>query len=530
MASRSRIKCGKGGPKEFGIPILTSILTKQSDLAKAIEAYASLVIDRTKSDKLSQYRPYGHPDTIYPTGKFWKAQSWHPWSNKPWQADFHRLGKSEPQRLIMGGNRSGKSLAPAMEVAIHMTGRYPDWWEGRVFSGPVSVWTGAPTNATSKRIIQRFLLGGLGENLGTGSIPRDALAGKPSMRQCGLSDVVDSFRVRHVDGGISECQMLTYQQTYRVWQGGEPHVIWMDEQPDRNEVESRILTEATTRILTSRGILMASMCPLEGDTEFTQHFLLKKKNGVVTVTWDDIAHLSPEEKQAAMKDYPEHELQARVYGVPMVGEGLVFTDPVESLKVRPFEIPEYFAWIKGIDFGINHPAAVADIAWDRDEDIIFVVRTWRKSHASLTQHTEAIRADKPWVPVAWPHDGQNVGNRQSLEKLSKMYRDENVKMLSLSARYKDETGGAQAVEPIIQELSTRMKRGEFKVFENCNDFFDEYRNLHRKNGVIVALHDDVIKAVCYATMMKRYAKTRPIRRRGQPNNVIRFPGSNVHYA
>jgi hypothetical protein len=49
-----------------------------------------------------------------------------------------------------------------------MTGNYPDWWKGKEFLTPDTVWTGSPTNETSRDILQVELLGGLGEKLGTG--------------------------------------------------------------------------------------------------------------------------------------------------------------------------------------------------------------------------------------------------------------------------------------------------------------------------------------------------------------------------
>ena len=34
------------------------------------------------------------------------------------------------ERLLITADQSGKSLAGAMECAMHATGRYPDWWKG----------------------------------------------------------------------------------------------------------------------------------------------------------------------------------------------------------------------------------------------------------------------------------------------------------------------------------------------------------------------------------------------------------------
>src|SRR3954469_1915723 len=51
----------------------------------------------------------------------------------PKQLAFHAPGATARERLLMAGNQLGKTLAGGFEVAMHMTGRYPDWWCGKRF-------------------------------------------------------------------------------------------------------------------------------------------------------------------------------------------------------------------------------------------------------------------------------------------------------------------------------------------------------------------------------------------------------------
>jgi hypothetical protein len=37
------------------------------------------------------------------------------------------------ERVFMAGNRVGKTVAAGTEIAYHLTGEYPDWWEGHRF-------------------------------------------------------------------------------------------------------------------------------------------------------------------------------------------------------------------------------------------------------------------------------------------------------------------------------------------------------------------------------------------------------------
>lgn len=424
-----------------------------------------------------------------------------------WQKEFHAAGRDNSERMLMAANRVGKTMSAGAETSYHLTGDYPTWWEGRRFELPVLAWTGSPTNETSRDIVQTELLGDLGEKLGTGWIPRSRLIGQPKTRQAGVKDVVESFMVRHRSGGISRCLCKTYEQGWKKWQGTAPHLVWLDEEPD----DYMIYSEAQTRILTSKGIIMVTFTPLSGVTDLVQHFQ-EGGRGIYLkgATWNDAPHLSDDDKNRLAASYRVHERAARTEGVPMLGEGAVFPVPDEDIKVDPFRIPDHFARIKGCDFGIDHPAAGAEIAWDRDQDVIFVIDCYRKANEAAPYHAAWFNKSNSRVPVAWPHDGMNrekTGGRV----LADAYRDHHVNMLSKSARYGktpgdlSDKGGPQPVEPIIDEIYERMITGRFKVFSSLGVWFEEKRSYHRKDGRIVDKRDDVLKATFYAVMMRRFA-------------------------
>lgn len=429
----------------------------------------------------------------------------------PWQREFFNAGIDNAERLLMAANGVGKTISGGFEVACHLTGEYPDWWQGRRFEGPVLVWVGSITNQTQRDYTQPILLGDdLGEGLGTGFIPKPLLISKPRIRQAGIGDVVDMFQVRHKSGGISRAVMKTYEQGWRMWQGAAPDVIWMDEQPDENAAnEKPIFAEAQTRVFRSGGIILMTLTPLLGETDTITHFMNPQAPGIwwIGATWDDAPHLKEEDKARLEQTYPDYQRDTRTKGVPMMGEGRVFTVAEDDFKIPPRDIPDEWARIKGIDFGIAHPAAVADLAWDRDSDIIYVTRVWRRQGCDAAEHAQAINDVDPWVPVAWPHDGTNR-EKKGGERLKDAYVAHQVRMLGKSARYVNDKGGSQPVEPVILEVETRLIEGRFKVFSGCKEFFDEYRNYHRKDGRVVALKDDVLKAVFYGVMMRRYAMPR----------------------
>src|SRR6185369_14571050 len=213
----------------------------------------------------------------------------------PWQREFHDAGKDNPERMLMAANRVGKTLSAGAEVSFHLTGEYPDWWAGKRFNHPVLIWTGSPTNETSRDIVQAELIGNLGESLGTGSVPKAKILGTPTTRQAGVKNVVESFRVRHASGGLSSCMLKTYEQGWQKWQGTAPHVVWLDEEPPASE--ERIFSEAQTRIITSDGILMVTFTPLQGMTNIVEHFMEGKPGTFLKgATWDDAPHMTQEKR------------------------------------------------------------------------------------------------------------------------------------------------------------------------------------------------------------------------------------------
>ena len=56
------------------------------------------------------------------------------------------------------------------------------------------------------------------------------------------------------------------------------------------------------------------------------------------------------------------------------------------------------------------------------------------------------------------------------------------------------------------EINERMRTGRLKVFRHLDRFFRELRMYHRKDGQIVKKGDDIMAAMHYAVMMKRFAE------------------------
>lgn len=185
----------------------------------------------------------------------------------PKQMEFFKKGNEYTERLFIAGNRVGKTVAGAYEMTCHLTGLYPDWWEGKRFDNAISAWAAGISNETVRDIIQVELLG-KGLEHGTGMIPKHLLVGKPIMKS-GVPQAVDRVYVQHVSGGVSELGFKAYAQEADSFQGTAKDVVWLDEEP----AKFNIYTECLTRIMTTRGILYMTFTPLKGLSSIVLSFL-----------------------------------------------------------------------------------------------------------------------------------------------------------------------------------------------------------------------------------------------------------------
>jgi phage terminase large subunit-like protein len=178
----------------------------------------------------------------------------------PKQMEFYAAGAVHRERLLMAANQVGKSYAGAMEVAMHATGRYPDWWPGHRFGRPVNIWAGSDTGETTRDTVQTNLIGlpADREAWGTAAIPAATII-ESRMRQ-GIADAVDTLVVRHMSGGKSTIGFKSYDQGREKWQGAKRDLIWLDE-----ECKMDIYKEALTRTnAVPDGRVMMTFTPLKG--------------------------------------------------------------------------------------------------------------------------------------------------------------------------------------------------------------------------------------------------------------------------
>ena len=146
-----------------------------------------------------------------------------------YQEKYHNAIAS--QKLLMAGNRIGKSFCGAAELAFHLTGLYPDWWKGRRWDRPIRAWAGGASNETTRDICQKELFGQPDDpySRGTGAIPLKLIG--DATRKPGVPNAHNSCMVKHVSGGWSRIGFKAYEMGREKWMGESLDVIWLDEEP-----------------------------------------------------------------------------------------------------------------------------------------------------------------------------------------------------------------------------------------------------------------------------------------------------------
>lgn len=177
------------------------------------------------------------------------------------QTQFHAAGAKVKERLFLAGNRTGKTYCGVIEGAMHLTGNYPKWWEGKRFNRPIKTWAASVTNALTAEVLERGYLDVIAEDL-----------------IVGIDRLHHSYKITHVTGGKSELTFKSYEQGRKKFQAAKLDLVHLDEEPPRDiYVESLMRTMSTDEA--NQGIIMMTMTPLLGLTDLILQFTNETSEG-----------------------------------------------------------------------------------------------------------------------------------------------------------------------------------------------------------------------------------------------------------
>lgn len=207
---------------------------------------------------------------------------------------------------------------------------------------------------------------------------------------------------------------------------------------------------------------------------------------VVMATWDDVPHLTKEQKDELWASIPPFQRKARSQGIPQLGAGVIYPLDEDDVICDPFEIPSFWPRAFGMDVGWNRSAAVWS-AHDEESGVVYLYSEYYRSQAEPAIHAEAIKSRGSWIPgvIDPAAKGRSMVDGK---KLVEHYTDLGL-MLELADN---------ATESGIQAVWDRLSSGRLKVFSSLQNWRNEFRVYRRdEKGRIVKKDDHLMDATRY---------------------------------
>lgn len=424
---------------------------------------------------------------------------WYGWQREGFECPYRQV-------MTIAGNQTGKTWSGSYHFACDALGRYPDDWEGFVFDHATNTMA-IGVDSIQLEILQTALFGKLeSREFQGGWIHKNeihVMNGRQSVEWMqGTTGIARKIVIKG-QYGLATVYMRTYTQIKTGtktlgFSGFSYDLIWCDEQPPEE-----LVSQLGARLLNGNqgrgGRIRYTMTPELGETELITKFMDnpgKHQHFIGLVHWDDCAHMTPEAQEAALEMIPEFEHDLRRSGKPSWGSGMVWPIAEERIRCEPFQLPPYYRVLRAIDLGIDHPTAIGWLAFDPEEDVVYLVKDYAVKGEPAVIHASAANSMWPHSPCVFPHDA-DIREKGSGKTMRRIYAECGLKH---GVDFKNRDGSIK-VEPGIMEVYERMKTDRFKVFSICQNFWREFRMYHRKDGVIHKKNDDVMDVVRQGTVM-----------------------------
>ncbi len=473
-------------------------------LENRVLATANRVMD--SEELLEMYERADVGTDLVPT-----TATWEDYTPYDFQRNLIDQTATHREVFLMAANQIGKSHGSTYFDACHLTGNYPDWWEGRRFDHPITMLCMGLTSEQCRDVLQVKLVGTCwGDRPEGGWVHQDRITG--IIRSTNVRGHVRDVMIRHVSGGTSWLMFRQASQGAEVLQGLTIDLVHMDEEPEHGAME--LYQQAATRLVYGDngrgGMMLITATPENGRTPLVIRFMDSpaKHQVLIRATWDDCEHLTSEAKEALLGSLEPWQRKLRSMGIPVRAQGLVYQVDLDGLLYDPDAEPITRAQrvIGACDLGMSHATVFLYASYDLDTDVVRIFDGTGDSDKLPEEHADKLRAmGRERIPIIFPHDAESR-ERGSGKTMSTLYEECGVRMW----RKFENAAEAESnfVEPGILTVLDRMRTGRLKISNKLIKLQQELRDYHRDDlGKIVKHRDDWCDALRYVVNSVQHAET-----------------------
>jgi len=158
-----------------------------------------------------------------------------------WQLEFIKATAEYYECCLCAANQIGKTFTGTYIDAVHLTGEYPEGWEGHKFDRQIVMWGLGYSMEKTRDLLQTALFGNyINHEFEGGLVPKDRILSWESAT--GTPNAMRTVRVKHKSGGISVCQFWSYSQGQHAIMGDVVDWVHIDEEPVDQKIRPQVLT------------------------------------------------------------------------------------------------------------------------------------------------------------------------------------------------------------------------------------------------------------------------------------------------
>jgi PBSX family phage terminase large subunit len=353
-------------------------------------------------------------------------------------------------RLLRGGNRSGKSVAGAVEGIWRSTGRHP--------------YQKTHDLPTRGRIVTVDRDGGIKQiilPLIKQWTPVSELKNGSWEDSWSSSDKLFTFR------NGSTIDLKTHQQEVESFAGVPLHWCWFDE-----ECPQAIFNECRLRLIDYNGVWWMTMTPVAGQDWIFERFITTSNKNVSMFEVDisDNPHLNKEALALLDEDLDEDQKRIRRQGLFVPRGGLVLKefDYFKNIIKGQRQPPKNWTIYVSIDHGYNAPSAILWHAVSPRKDVVTFHEIYKNKTviAEFARMIHAFNNEIERVPEIYMGD-PSMSQRNAITATSALqeYRRHGIPLIQAP---KDVAGR-------INKMNEYLKYEKWHITQDCPNTIKEAR-------------------------------------------------------